>query len=53
VGIADVARVAGCWEQQVGPVGSTFPVTLDFDGSGSIDALDMVAVAGEWEWPAF
>jgi len=50
VDIADVQRVAGCWEQPVGPA---CPAALDFDNSGQVDIGDVITVAGEWGWPDF
>ena len=50
VDIADVVRVAGCWMQPaVGSCGGA----IDVVPSGTIDVLDLVAVANEWGWPDF
>jgi hypothetical protein len=48
VDVADVQRVAGCWNQPPGSVAC--PVTLDVDGDGSITTADITAVAGQWGW---
>ncbi|HSN78397.1 MAG TPA: hypothetical protein VL334_25285, partial [Anaerolineae bacterium] len=47
VDVADVQRVAGCWQQDVGP---TCPARLDFDDSGAIDLADVIFVAEHWGW---
>lgn len=48
VDVADVQRVAGCWQQSIGPA---CPASLDLTGDGVIDTLDLAAVAGKWGWP--
>ena len=47
VDVADVQRVAGCWEQ---PFSAACPAGLDVNGSGAIDLADVVFVAGNWGW---
>jgi len=47
VDVADVQRVAGCWQQDIGP---TCPDRLDFDDSGAIDLADVIFVAEHWGW---
>ncbi len=47
VDVADVQRVAGCWQQNVGPA---CPARLDFDDSGAIGLSDIVFVAEHWGW---
>jgi hypothetical protein len=48
VDIADVQRVAGCWNQTPGtPV---CPSTLDVDRDADIDASDIATVAEQWGW---
>lgn len=49
VDIADIARVAGCWNQLPGP--PACPAGLDVDGTGLIDVMDLTVVAIEWPWP--
>ncbi len=48
VDIADVQRVAGCWNQA--PGSPACPTTLDVDRDTDIDAGDIAAVAGQWGW---
>lgn len=47
VDIADVQRVAGCWQQTVS---TTCPIELNLNGSGAIDVSDIVLAAGYWGW---
>jgi hypothetical protein len=47
VDVADVQRVAGCWQQSVGPA---CPARLDFDESGAIGVTDIVFAADHWGW---
>jgi hypothetical protein len=47
VDVADIQRVAGCWQQDVGPA---CPDRLDFDDSGTIDLPDVIFVAENWGW---
>lgn len=48
VDVADVQRVAGCWNQ---PPGTTAcPAALDLDGDTDITAADITAVAQQWGW---
>ncbi len=48
VDIADVQRVAGCWNQA--PGSQACPATLDTDRDMDIDSGDIGAVAGQWGW---
>ena len=48
VDIADVQRVAGCWNQA--PGSPACPATLDVDRDADIDAGDIAAVAEQWRW---
>jgi hypothetical protein len=48
VDIADIERVAGCFNQ---PFGSACPLGLDLDDGGSINLADVIMVATEWPWP--
>lgn len=48
VDIADVQRVAGCWNQA--PGSPSCPAALDPDGDADIDAVDIAEVAGQWGW---
>ena len=48
VDIADVQRVAGCWNQT--PGSPACPATLDVDRDMDIDASDIAAVATQWGW---
>lgn len=48
VDVADVQRIAGCWNQSIGPA---CPATLDIDASGSLTVLDITLAAEEWGWP--
>jgi len=47
VDVADVQRVAGCWQRAISPA---CPARLDLDASGAIDLLDVVFVAETWGW---
>jgi hypothetical protein len=47
VDIADIQRIAGCWQQ---PVGAACPAVLDMDGSGDLGLPDIVIAAGYWGW---
>jgi len=47
VDVADVQRVAACWQQSVG---AACPPRLDFDASGMIELADIVFVAENWGW---
>lgn len=49
VDIADVQRIAGCWNQ---PLGADCLPGLDLDRSGVIDILDVIMDANEWGWRA-
>lgn len=48
VDVADVQRVAGCWNQTPGSAGC--PARLDVDGDNAITTADIAAVAGYWGW---
>ena len=48
VDVADVQRVAGCWNQTPGAAGC--PARLDVDGDNAITTADITAVAGQWGW---
>ena len=49
VDIADVQRVAGCWNQPVGS--AACPAALNVSGQGAfVDVADIVAVAQRWGW---
>lgn len=48
VDIADAQRIAGCWNQPIGPA---CPAGLDLDQSGVIDILDVIVDVNEWGWP--
>lgn len=50
VSVADVQRVAGCW---LVSIGLACPATLDLNGDGVIDLLDIINVGEEWGWPDF
>jgi hypothetical protein len=47
VDIADVQRIAGCWQRPIGPA---CPAALDLDGSGEIGLPDIIIAAGYWGW---
>lgn len=47
VDIADVQRIAGCWQLPIGPA---CPASLDLDGSGDFGLPDIVIAAGHWGW---
>jgi hypothetical protein len=47
VDVVDVQRVAGCWQQSVGPA---CPARLDFDDSGIVDLPDVIYAAEHWNW---
>lgn len=47
VDIADVQRIAGCWQRSIGPA---CPAAFDLDGSGDIGLADIVLSAGFWGW---
>lgn len=47
VDVADVQRVAGCWQQDFS---LACPAGLDVDDSGAIDLLDVTFVAENWGW---
>lgn len=47
VDIADVQRIAGCWQR---PIGAACPAGLDVNSSGAIDINDIVLAAGYWGW---
>ncbi len=48
VDIADVQRIAGCWNQA--PGSPACPATLDVDRDLDIDVGDIVEVAEQWGW---
>ena len=48
VDIADVQRIAGCWNRPISPA---CPTGLDLNASSSIDVLDVILAAEEWGWP--
>jgi hypothetical protein len=48
VDVADVQRIAGCWNRPIGPA---CPAALDIDDSGAITVLDIALAAEEWLWP--
>ncbi len=48
VDLADVQRVAGCWNVPPGATGC--PVRLDVDGDNTITTLDITTVAEQWGW---
>lgn len=48
VDIADVQRIAGCWNQA--PGSPACPATLDVDRDADIDTTDITAVAEQWRW---
>jgi hypothetical protein len=47
VDIADVQRIAGCWEQAISAM---CPETLDLDGSAAINLADVILGATQWGW---
>jgi hypothetical protein len=48
VDVADVQRVAGCWNQTPGSIAC--PTPLDVDGDNAITTADITAVAQNWGW---
>ena len=48
VDIADVQRIAGCWNQA--PGSPACPATIDVDRDADIDTTDITAVAEQWRW---
>jgi hypothetical protein len=48
VDIADVQRLAGCWNQTPGAPGCPSP--MDVDRDADIDTADIAAVAEQWSW---
>ena len=48
VDIADIQRIAGCWNRPISP---TCPAGLDLDNSTTIDVIDIIMAAEEWGWP--
>ena len=48
VDVADIQRIAGCWNQ---PIGAACPTALDINQSGDLTVLDITLAAEEWGWP--
>ncbi|HSN75539.1 MAG TPA: hypothetical protein VL334_10725 [Anaerolineae bacterium] len=48
VDVADIQRVAGCWNQPPGT--AACPARLDVDGDNAITTADITAVAQNWGW---